>query len=69
MQNAEYKILRKSASSVLGTKVESTLEELENEVNAMIAEGWRPLGSISVVTTPGSKEVFFLQSLLKETAG
>ena len=52
MNTTQYTIVR-----------ESDVHDLIDKVNAKIAEGWQPLGGVSVTLVPGS---IFAQAMVKE---
>lgn len=62
----EYKIIVVSAVKTFGTDFPKAARELSDQVNAAIAEGWEPIGGLTVGSTMSTNEPHLLQAMIRK---
>jgi len=47
-------------------KVQSSIKEFTDKVNALIQEGWKPQGGVSITTSQGNYETYIQAMIMTE---
>lgn len=63
--HARYRILTTQAPGPIGTDFERAAQELAEQVDAAMAEGWEPIGGVEVAHPLGGGQPTLLQAMVK----
>lgn len=62
----EYKVVIVDANKLFGSDFEKAGEMLSEEVNAHLAEGWKPQGGVCYTLGVGMTKASLVQALVRE---
>lgn len=63
----EYRVVVQNISSVFTRDVDKASAELSAQVNALLAEGWKPQGGLSTVQAGAG--IYLLQAMTRDQTG